>query len=57
MSSSHPNSGHAATLAEVLSDPILDLLLEGDGLSRDDLNTVIENVRHKLRHEHDDPVG
>lgn len=48
---------HAATLAEVLSDPILDLLLEGDGLSRDDLTTVIEDVRHKLHHDHVEPAG
>ncbi len=48
---------HAATLAELLDDPIIDLLLEGDGLSRDDLRTVIEDVRHKLHHEHGEPAG
>lgn len=50
-------SDHAATLAEVLNDPILDLLLEGDGLSRADLATVIEDVRHKLHHDHVEPAG
>jgi hypothetical protein len=42
---------HAATLVELLDDPIIDILLHGDGLSRDDLVSVLEDVRHKLHPE------
>lgn len=48
---------HPASLAEVLDDPILDLLLKRDGVSRDDLDHLIEDVRGRLHHGHDEPEG
>lgn len=46
---------HAATLAELLDDPIIDIILHGDGLSRGELASVIEDARHKLHPAHDAP--
>ncbi|WP_431862189.1 hypothetical protein [Azospirillum sp.] len=48
---------HAATLAELLDDPIIDILLHGDGLSRDELASIIEDARHKLHHDPGAPEG
>lgn len=45
--------GEQTTLGELLDDPIIDILLHGDGLSRADLVAAIEDARHKL---HPDPA-
>ncbi|WP_448187934.1 hypothetical protein [Azospirillum sp. sgz301742] len=40
----------ATTAVErLLDDPIMDLLMACDGITRDDVLTVIEDVRHALR--------
>ena len=58
MSTNDPAAApHASKLAEVMEDPILDLILQGDGLSRADLTTMIEDMRHKLHLDHHDAAG
>lgn len=39
---------HRSSLTELMDDPIIELMLQGDGVSRTELTTMLDDMRHKL---------